>query len=499
MSNSSRRVSNAQRAPISKDMEKALISNFTRVTEAFNQQLTTRTELFRRLMDPRRDISTECGHPTDIFIEDYSRVYERNGVGTRVVQVYADESWKTLPQVFEDTSPELTDFEKAFNELEEEHSIMANLRQIDILSGVAYYGVLLMGFNDGAPLRAPLNPGRSGGLELAYLRPLDNSAVSIAQWDTDESSPRFGKPTMYRLNLALGVDRVGVQTEPSIEEGIGVDVHWTRVIHVLDNRRNSPVFGEPRLKPVFNRVLDVEKVSAGSAEMFWKGGFPGIAIETQPGLVETIEFDGDAVKQQMDAYMNGLQRYIALLGMSARTLEVQISDPKNFYELQMRLITTALAVPWRVFMGSEAAQLASDQDATNWNTRLNARRKNHIDPMILRPFLNRMIELGVLPQPKEGYHIKWDDLNSPTDLDRARVADFITKALATYVQVGADVLFPPRDFLMSVLNMDATIVDRVMDEIDLDALRDMSATSVDRLMMEPGGTDDDPGMAPSDA
>lgn len=365
------------------------------------------------------------------------------------------------------------------------------MRQLDILSGIGHFGVMLIGFEDGAPLDQPVGGGN--GLTVGYLRPLDNSVVSISNFVTDATNPRFGLPEFYEIGFNVSTNNeVTIQTDPEARTVQRTKVHWTRVVHAIDHARNSPVFGEPRMKRVFNYLTDLEKVLGGSAEMFWRGGFPGIALESQPGLTEKIEFDQEATKQMMDKYMNGLQRYLALVGMSARTLEVQISDPKNFWEAQMRAIATSLAVPWRVFLGSEAAQLASDQDSTNWNARINARRKYRTNSNIIRPFINRLIEYGVVRPPKDNrFKIKWDDLNMPTDLDRAKVADMVTKAIGTYVQTGADVVLPIREFFTEVIQLDRVVIDRVMEIIDEDAIREMQTQDVQRLMEESGESNGD--------
>jgi len=187
--------------------------------------------------------------------------------------------------------------------------------------------------------------------------------------------------------------------------------------------------------------------------MFWKGGFPGISLESQNMGEEEIEFDKEATKEQIESYMNGLQRYIATIGMSAKSLSVQVADPSPHVDLQLKLIAVAMGVPWRVFVGSEAAQLASEQDTRAWNARITRRRNEYVNPFILRPFCDRLIAAGVLPAPGESYEIDWPDLNSPSDLDRASIAERQSNALAKYVQGGVDVLMPPFHYLTLVLGM----------------------------------------------
>jgi hypothetical protein len=185
--------------------------------------------------------------------------------------------------------------------------------------------------------------------------------------------------------------------------------------------------------------------------MFWKGGFPGIALEANDPDNEVV-LDKEATRDQMDAYMNGLNRYIALVGMNAKSLAPQVADPSEHVEVQMKLIAATMGVPWRIFIGSEAAQLASSQDMVSWNKRINRRREEYISPFIIRPFINRLMDFGPLPLVPE-YDIKWSDLNSPSDEEKATVAEKQTNALSKYVQGGIDAVVPPFHYLTIVLGM----------------------------------------------
>ncbi len=150
-----------------------------------------------------------------------------------------------------------------------------------------------------------------------------------------------------------------------------------------------------------------------------------MSLQSLPGLTEDVTLDTKATKEQMEAYMNGLQRYIATIGMDVKSLSVQVADPEHHLEAQMRFIATSLAIPWRVFVGSEAAKLASTQDVQTWNRRLTRRREDYVSPFILRPFVDRLIAFGILPEPadlKEGYLIDWEDLDTPSDAEMATVA-----------------------------------------------------------------------------
>src|SRR5882757_4409942 len=96
----------------------------------------------RRLLDPRRDIDAECGHPTDISVSDYHQAFLRNDLSSRVVSVFPEESWAESPQIFETQDEIETDFEKAWVELEKKFKLLPILLRADILSGIGRFGVI---------------------------------------------------------------------------------------------------------------------------------------------------------------------------------------------------------------------------------------------------------------------------------------------------------------------------------------------------------------------
>lgn len=447
--------------------------------------LLEREAYMRRLLDPRRDIDAECGHPRTITVQDYTDLYARGDIAQRVVRLMPDETWSQPPEIYETEDETETEFEKAWEDLDDELHLIADMQRADVLSGVGRFGIVLLGFDDGKPLNEIIegideNGNTTGepAFQLLYIRPLEESLVKINRIQGDIKSPRYGLPLEYGLQFADStIGETGT---------VNQTVHWSRVIHLADNRMNSNVFGRPRLEVVFNRILDLRKIAGGSGEMFWKGGFPGLSMESLPSIGEEVEIDEKKLKAQIEDYQNGLQRYLATVGMTVKSLSPQVADPGPHIEAQMRLIATAMAVPWRVFIGSEAAQLASEQDSQTWNRRLTRRREDYVSPFILRPLLDRLIMLGALPKPSEvnakgkaKYVIEWPDLNTPSDTEKADVAQKKTTAIKDYVTSGADVLVPPFHFLTTVVGFSKEETDSILqDAQDQQALlADTAATS----------------------
>jgi len=440
-----------------------------------------RPEIPTKLFDDRRDIDIECGYPKSITPEQYRYLYDREGVARRVVQIFPEESWAVDPKVREDDEADQTEFEEAWEDLQRDRNIYHYMHRVDEISGIGRFGVLFLGFSDGE--KAHMAVKVEEGLELMFLRAFDEDVVTVDSREADPMNPRFGQPTLYTITFqdlkgnvgggtirgidsgdlsTPGTGTVGTGTQRTIGQ-ITMKVHWERVLHVADNRETSEVFGTPRMQPVYNRIYDIRKVLSGSGEMFWKGAFPGYSFEINPSLGDA-ELDAETLRTEFANYSNGLQRYLALTGVTAKSLAPQVADPSKHVQTILENIAITLGVPKRKFLGSEQAQLASGQDAKTWNIRIARRQDKYLTPMLIRPFINRLIEFKVLPTPAdEKYNVDWPDLNAVTDEEKAKVAAINTKALATYLTGGVDQLIPPAEFMTLILGIDPEMVDSIME------------------------------------
>lgn len=282
--------------------------------------------------------------------------------------------------------------------------------------------------------------------KLIYLRAFDESLVQIVRYEWNSASPRYGLPVMYRVTL---------NDPKTTHGGIGlpintVMVHWSRIIHLSDtgqNASNSNVFSMPRMQPVLNRVLDARKIYGSAAEGFWRAAVTGLAVTTHPQLGPDAKINKTEVQNTLENYFNGFQRHVGGEGLAFETLAPIASDPTGQLDAQIQAICIQLGIPQRVFMGSERGELASSQDDSSWNDRLDQRRQYYITPRIIRPFINRLIQVGVLPEPEQ-FVVEWPDLDSLTDMDKANIANTRTTAMAAYVSGGLNILIPEKDWLV---------------------------------------------------
>ena len=446
-----------------------------------------RTEFLKFLLDGPRDIDADCGYPAWLTPAHYRAMYDREGVAQRVVECEPKETWSLDPVIYEtkragEANIPDTPFEKEWNALLEKFNFWHYLQRVDILSGIGQYGILLLGIDDGKDLHEPVdgfddygNVEAGNKYKLMYLRPFDESVTFVKIRETDVNNPRYGLPKIYTIQFR-DFPNWGIQAG----EIIARDIHWTRIIHVADNCRMSEIYGIPRMQQVWNRLYDLRKIYSSSGEAFWKGGFPGLALELDPEVAAqgNIAFDDAAkkeTKEELQRYQMGLQRYIALVGLKVQTLQPAITDPTSTVDCHLQAIAIAKDIPYRILFGSEEARLAGDQDAEKWIKHLNERQTKYVGPMLIRRFVDRLIDFGCLPKPSQ-YKIDWPDLHSPSDLDRAQVGLVRAQGMAHYVQSGAAGLIPAKFFLGDAgLGLEPDLVEAIMDAAEEQANEETSA------------------------
>lgn len=373
----------------------------------------------------KRDLTKALGYKKELFVQDYRARFLRNEVANRIVKALPHACWRGGVELIEDEDPTTsTQFEEAFDELNSRLKVLSVLRRADILAGIGRYAVIVMG----APGRPEEPLERCAPEDLLYLMPYSEEDAQIFQFDLDPQSPRFGKPKLYTLSRAEN------QTPNALNSNVvGKQFHWTRIIHVTDTLLDDSIYSEPRLQCVWNRIDDLEKVTGGGSEAFWMRASGGMQFNIDPEIElsdddETDETNVKAtakrigLKQQLDEYEHGLRRILLTRGVDIKNLGAEVADFQNPVASLMSLISAGTGIPQRVLMGSEQAKLASQTDRSNWDDRVSDRRENLLGPELLRPFVDRLLTLGVLPTPKAGYSVRWSQLRVLDDMQRAQVA-----------------------------------------------------------------------------
>lgn len=409
-----------------------------------------------------RDLYAACGYKRTLTYNDYLAKYARLSIARRVINAPVAATWHEKPTIGDGTAAQVeTAFSKAWKDLNKRLKLYHNFSRVDKLAGLGRYGVLLLGFSDGLPLEQPyVDHG-----DLLYVQPYSEASAVIKSYVTDATSPRYGLPEMYSIKTNASTGGTMLATDTGAPVTSAVDVHHSRVLHIASDLMEDNVFGRPRLEAIFNHLEDLEKITGGSGEMFWKGGFPGHAfiVDKDASLSSHAK---EELSAHIDEYEHNLRRILRLQGMDIKTLAPQVVDPTPHFNVIIQCISGETGIPVRILLGSERGELASSQDERNWNTRIAERRQDFATDVVLRPFIDYMIAVNILPDIE--YNVTWPEVNSPSNKERAETASTRANALKAYVESGADLLYPPSLFLKK----DLGLTDEEISEIDLGMYED---------------------------
>lgn len=394
-----------------------------------------------------RNLYEALGWPLTIDYGDYLAKFERHALARAVIDRPVNATWRGGVTLLESDEAEDTELEKGWKELDKELSLISNFARVDRLTGIGQYGILLLGFDDTPTKESFSNPVAAGKRILHYVKPLGQISAEIKESVTDPSNERYGLPEIYGVTLK---DELSVNTTSHQE----IQVHHTRVIHIASGLLESEVLGTPRLQAVFNQLQDIEKIVGGSAEMYWRGARPGYQgiVDEDAQITEDMLED---LETQIKEYEDNLRRMLINEGIEFKALATQVSDPVPSFDVQIQMISAITGIPKRILTGTERGELASTQDSEAWLSLIQARREDFAEPAIIRPFVDRCIEYGVLAESKEDYSIEWEDLYALGEKEQAEVGNIRAKSIQAYGASGmAQDVMPVEGFYKYIMNFD---------------------------------------------
>jgi hypothetical protein len=388
----------------------------------------------------KRDYYATFGWNRRPSLEDYLFKYLYQDVAQRIIEAPVRATWGDPPIVNADTG-----FLTAWQNLVSRQRVWHNLMSLDRLAGLGQYAVMVIGIDDGLSLDTPVRAVRTAGTmrQVLYLQPYLQMSCRVSTFNQDPTSPRFGKPEMYRIQPQMqdfatplnaqmtggGVPTGGLSTVGSAQIlRQPFDCHYSRILHVADGVLENDVFGVSRLAPVYNLLDDLLKVVGGSAETYWLTANRGL----QADVDKDMELDTEQAKNledEIEQFQHQLRRIIKTRGVKINNLGSDLADPRSNFDVIISLIAATTGIPQRVLMGSEAGSLASTQDRANWATRIAERESDFAEPCVLVPFIMQLIAIGVLPIPTQ-LTVQWPEAFKLSPLERAQTSAQMARSTA---------------------------------------------------------------------
>ncbi len=350
--------------------------------------------------DGDRDLYAVFGYKRIITFDHYLAKYIRQDIAARVIDAAPNATWRSPP-----TPLGSSEFIAAWDEFIRVHDIWNKLERVDRLAGLGQYAIILIGLDDGVvDLEIPVVPGPKR--EVLYLQPYSQGSVKIRAFNDDVNSSRYSKPETYEIQMSDPTKSsntgVGFEERPSVTTTIRV--HHTRILHVADSLLEDDVFGVPRMAKVYNLLDDIMKVAGGTAEVFWLTANRGMQANIDKDM-SMNPADEAALDDEIKEYQHQLRRVIRTRGVEITNLGSDVPDPSGTFGVLMNLLSGATGIPQRILLGSEAGQLASEQDRANWAERMDERQLSFGEPKVLKPFVQALQAASVLPEDPT---LEWD-------------------------------------------------------------------------------------------
>jgi uncharacterized protein len=395
----------------------------------------------------RRDMYTIFGYDTELTPAKYRLRYERNEIAARVVETFPKNTWRGGGELVEVDDPTvITPFEQTWHDLDAKHNIWTTFLSADILAGLGPFSVIFLG----APGEVDQPLENMPTDQLAYLAVYGADSCTVDAIEEDIRNPRFGQPVRYKLVRTISA---GGNNRKVIDRM----VHYSRVIHIADGTLEDKVFGLPRLQRIWNRLDDLDKLAGGGSEAFFRRADAGMQLDVDPEI-KLDEPGKIALQEQVEKYVNGYERIFRTRGVSINQLGSDVANFGPNVDSIIGLICAGCGIPQRILLGSERGELASSQDKSNFDERVQDRREGFAEATVVRPFVARLMELNALPRVPS-YDTWWPAIKNLTQMERADIAETLTRANANSANAGGGPVVTEdeiRDLILDLPALDET-------------------------------------------
>lgn len=400
----------------------------------------------------RTKLWDEFGYPETVNFDNYYRVYERNAVAHAAVHKLLDSCWTDNPTIIDGAkkkeAEETTDWEESTTKLLSKH--WAKLKDADRRNLVGRYSAVLLQIKDGREWYQPVDKNvvkALGDKALVKLIPAWEAQIKPGNFDIDTQSDSYGQPVSYSFN-----------EQPVGDDGTygivrSVTVHPDRVIILCEGSEDENMLaGVPLLRAGFNKLLDIEKTSGGSAEGFLKNASRQLGIEFSKetdinSLIKQAKdegFDklGDAMNDKIRRMNSGTDSALVMQAGQASVLSVAAADPTPTWTAAANEFSASIQCPFTIQFGQQTGRLASDEDKNEWAKRCNGRRWGFLTDYITR-VIERFWALGIIEPPTNGeVSLVWSDLLAPSEKEKIAnmqaMADVAQKTQQAYGTPAVD-------------------------------------------------------------
>lgn len=414
------------------------LQGFSHALNHANAQLTRARHAFAESFTSSDTKHPDCydsyGYPEELYFGNYYAMYKRNAWAKAVVDRPVDKCWQDNPWIMTDKDRKGQDYnqwEKALVYFAEKHDLWAKLKELDRMQSIGQYGGLMIEVRDGKKLSDPIGTVRVG--QVYNLKVCTESMLDPQDIDTDLKSERYGLPDSYMLSdVEYGDKNPDTNAQRS--------VHHSRLIIWSEGNVSDGIYGNSSLEPVFNSLLNIEKVGGAGGEGSWKAARGSITMNIDKdadinklaaSFGVQIEDLQDEIAAQVDDFNRNLDSVLAAQGVDFKPLTITIPDPSGFMDIYKDELAAGSGIPLTELIGQQVDERSSTENGKQWAGKCQSRRNGFLSRSV-RKTIEWLMGVGVIA--KSPFAVCWDELYQPSLEDKLNLVTKMVDANLKHAQ-----------------------------------------------------------------
>jgi len=306
--------------------------------------------------------------------------------------------------------------QRAFRELNA-YSVLARSTAFERLYGTSVIVCSYMGAGD---FEAPLYDAKGDlkrNAKLLQVTPYPKSQVTVTQYDTDDSSIRYGKPLFYEIDRG---------------DGTPFKVHWSRIIHDAPRLFDDPNWGMSVVQILYDDVIGFRNIRWGLYQTMFRygSGFPHIHLPwATRKQIETLIANGefDYINSRGFFVTGGVEENketIEFIGVQNVSL-----NPDPYVKVAFESFSLGSRIPQDIFKGVSAGRITgSEFNERNYYKYISSEQNSKTG--VVRQLIDRLLETGQI-EPLDGrvrfpsdseYIVEWYSAFELNEVDQTRIA-----------------------------------------------------------------------------
>lgn len=342
---------------------------------------------------------------TNITQKQLIAAYRENGIGRKLVNKIASDTFDNWFDVESDSEQLIKDVEELFsakrhwvNPDGNKHlGLKKNLKESDKVGMVEGYALLLLGFSDDGDLKDEVQNPRS----LDYLSMYPKSDVKKMIIDKDKNSDHYGEIVGAKIKMG---------------PGDVTEIHASRFMYLPVNPYGNNWEAIGYMRPAYNYLIVLDNVIWSTGQAFYRNAAGFMHFIKKRGKPDQMRKMKTQAKQtnSLTAWVSDETTEIKAVGVKTAAL-----NPEQYWDVSLKAVAMSFDIPMQIVEGVAAgAVTGSETNLKDYYSDISSKQEIDWTPIVEQLIV---IAQGTGQVAKGEFKIKWKPLQELTAKEVAEV------------------------------------------------------------------------------